>query len=130
MTGSGGLGPLQWPSSSAERGGGRFLGLFGRPNREALEQGLRKLKLRHMREHQDDINELALQEEPSYMDFLGYFVVRDVEGSESKENVILLGPPGVGKTHLAVALGIEAISVNAHTFCLRKSRVNWPQRRA
>ncbi len=25
-------------------------------------------------------------------------------------NVILLGPPGVGKTHLAVALGIEAIS--------------------
>ncbi|MBL0942270.1 MAG: ATP-binding protein [Alphaproteobacteria bacterium] len=25
------------------------------------------------------------------------------------ENVILLGLPGVGKTHLAVALGIEAI---------------------
>jgi len=51
-------------------------------NREALEQGLRRLKLRHMREHLDDINELALQEEPSYMDFLGYLVVREVEGRE------------------------------------------------
>jgi len=49
-------------------------------DREALEQGLRRLKLRHMREHLEDINELALQEEPSYMDFLGYLVVREVEG--------------------------------------------------
>ena len=38
--------------------------------REALEQGLKRLKLRHMREHLDDINELAQQEEPSYLDFL------------------------------------------------------------
>lgn len=27
----------------------------------------------------------------------------------NNENVILVGPPGVGKTHLAVALGIEAV---------------------
>lgn len=28
---------------------------------------------------------------------------------EHGENVILLGPPGVGKTHLAVGLGLKAI---------------------
>jgi len=51
-------------------------------NREALEQGLRRLKLRHMREHLDDINELALQEEPSYMISWDNLVVREVEGRE------------------------------------------------
>jgi len=32
----------------------------------------------------------------------------------NNENVVFLGPPGVGKTHLAVALGIEAIN-EGHT---------------
>jgi DNA replication protein DnaC len=34
---------------------------------------------------------------------------------ERKENVLLLGPPGVGKTHLAIALGVKA--------CMAKYRV-------
>jgi len=39
-------------------------------------------------------------------------VVRELAGLgfvERAENVILLGPPGVGKTHLAVALGVKAV---------------------
>ncbi|MFI0416493.1 MAG: IS21-like element helper ATPase IstB [Candidatus Thiodiazotropha sp.] len=38
-------------------------------------------------------------------------VVRELSGLgfvERAENVILLGPPGVGKTHLAIALGVKA----------------------
>jgi len=38
-------------------------------------------------------------------------VVRELAGLsfvERRENVILLGPPGVGKTHLAIALGVKA----------------------
>ena len=33
-----------------------------------------------------------------------------LEFVRARENVVLLGPPGVGNTHLAVALGIEAVN--------------------
>jgi DNA replication protein DnaC len=39
-------------------------------------------------------------------------VVRELAGLgfvDRAENVILLGPPGVGKTHLAIALGVKAV---------------------
>lgn len=39
-------------------------------------------------------------------------VVRELAGGsfiERAENVVLLGPPGVGKTHLAIALGVKAV---------------------
>ncbi|MFQ5894098.1 MAG: IS21-like element helper ATPase IstB [Nitrospinota bacterium] len=39
-------------------------------------------------------------------------VVRELAGMsflERSHNVVLLGPPGVGKTHLAVALGVKAV---------------------
>ncbi|NIF23093.1 IS21-like element helper ATPase IstB [Candidatus Pantoea multigeneris] len=38
-------------------------------------------------------------------------IIRELAGLsfvERNENVVLLGPPGVGKTHLAVALGVKA----------------------
>ncbi len=35
------------------------------------------------------------------------------------ENVLLLGPPGVGKTHLAVALGIKAVTESYRTYFIQ-----------
>lgn len=35
---------------------------------------------------------------------------------ENGDNIIFLGPPGVGKTHLAVALGIEAVKLGQPTY--------------
>jgi DNA replication protein DnaC len=35
---------------------------------------------------------------------------------EEKRNVILLGPPGVGKTHVAIALGVAANNVGYRTY--------------
>ena len=34
------------------------------------------------------------------------------------DNVLLLGPPGVGKTHLAIALGLAAIAQGQHVHFL------------
>jgi len=34
-------------------------------------------------------------------------------------NILLLGPPGVGKTHLAVALGMRAIDNRYSVYCIR-----------
>ncbi|KYO66714.1 IS21-like element helper ATPase IstB [Thermovenabulum gondwanense] len=39
------------------------------------------------------------------------------------ENVIFLGPPGVGKTHLAVGLAIEALSQGMSVYFTRLSRL-------
>jgi len=39
-------------------------------------------------------------------------VIRELTGLgfvDRADNVILLGPPGVGKTHLAIGLGVKAV---------------------
>lgn len=35
---------------------------------------------------------------------------------DDNENLIFLGPPGIGKTHLAIAIGIEAVSKGLKTY--------------
>ena len=42
----------------------------------------------------------------------------DLDFALKRENVIFLGPPGVGKTHLAIALGIKACSKGIRTYFL------------
>ena len=48
-------------------------------------------------------------------------VVRELAGMsfvEQAENVVLLGPPGVGKTHLAIALGVPAVEAGSSVLFL------------
>jgi DNA replication protein DnaC len=127
---------------------------IGTADREALEAGLKRLKLRRIREVIDEAAELATQEEPGYLDFVAYLVEQEIAAREqtqfqkrlkaarfreikrledfdfafqtsisrqtiaelanlgfieAKENIALCGPSGVGKSHLAIALGYEAV---------------------
>jgi len=65
-------------------------------------------------------------------------VIRELAGLsfvERAENVVLLGPPGVGKTHLAVALGMKALEAGHRVLFLtlesllsRLMRAKWENR--
>ena len=54
--------------------------------------------------------------------------VRELAGLsfvERAENVVLLGPPGVGKTHLAIALGVKAVEAGHSVLFLTLESSRW-----
>jgi DNA replication protein DnaC len=49
---------------------------------------------------------------------------------DDNENLIFLGPPGIGKTHLAVAIGLEAVSKGLKTYFITLSELVTQLRKA
>lgn len=121
---------------------------------ESLDDGIKRLKLRHIREHIDEYCRIAATKEMTYLEFLKMIVFEEVAARdetgrikrlrsakfpvkktlqefdfafqpsipkkeilelqtlrfmEEQTNLVLLGPPGVGKTHIAISLGYEAV---------------------
>lgn len=80
-----------------------------------FEQKLREEKLLEKRfklaafPYRKTLKEFDIQEQHS-LSKKQFHMLGELTWIERLYNLILLGPPGVGKTHLAIGLGIEAIS--------------------
>lgn len=55
------------------------------------------------------LDEFRLEEQPS-LSKRQFQQLRELLWLEQNYNLILLGPPGVGKTHIAIGLGVEALN--------------------
>jgi len=43
---------------------------------------------------------------------------RHIEFMDDTRNIVFVGGPGIGKTHLATAIGVQAIKYHRHRVCL------------
>ena len=93
-----------------------------------IKEACKILKLSYLRESYEDLIEESSNLNLSNEDFLNLFLEREVEKRknngiarrirktkfinkkfiDNKENIIMIGTPGCGKTHYATALGIKA----------------------
>ena len=86
---------------------------------EKLSQMASRLRLVFTRDHLNEMVTTAIESKMNPREVLQYFFSREIDQREANlsqlewistgENVMFLGPPGVGKTHLAIALGRQAI---------------------
>ena len=72
---------------------------------ERLLNHMVRLRLTHLPNCFEAIAEEASAKDLPYLDFLE----QTLEAESQAKHVLLLGTPGVGKTHLDIALGTEAI---------------------
>ena len=78
---------------------------FGDRQQKGIEQRMTLARLPYIK----TIEQFDFSFQPS----IDKKVIRELAGLgfvERSENVILLGPPGVGKTHLSIALAVKAIT--------------------
>ncbi|WP_242976758.1 IS21-like element helper ATPase IstB [Clostridium cochlearium] len=75
-------------------------------SRAYIDPILKKFKLIDISENYEEIIEYAVQNKLSYREFLSELY--NMNFVNKNENIIFIGPPGVGKSHLATALGVKA----------------------
>jgi DNA replication protein DnaC len=106
-------------SEEASKGDWTYLDFLEKAlDEEASERFKRRIKFKTQMAGFPYIKTLA-QFDFSFQPSIDKRKIKELSGLkliQEKENVIFLGPPGVGKTHLAIALGVFAIEAGLSVY--------------